>query len=69
MSTIIKASDHDAGIQGIVFNFDDMAGQADRYLAKVRQEALKIVAKAQQEAAAVRKQAEVDGYRAVVGLL
>jgi flagellar assembly protein FliH len=65
MSTIIKAADHDASVHSIAFNFDDMAGRADQYLAKIRKEALKIVAKAQQEANVVRRQAEVDGYKAV----
>ena len=46
MTTIIKATDHNAAIQHAAFNFDDMAGQANAYLANVRHEALGIVAKA-----------------------
>jgi flagellar assembly protein FliH len=64
MSTIIRASDRNRGTHGVAFNFDDMSVQADRYLAKIRSEAAKIVVKAQQEAGAIRKSAESEGRQA-----
>jgi flagellar assembly protein FliH len=63
MSTIIRATDRNAGTQHTVFNFDDMAVQAKAYLDKVRAEAAQIVAKAQQEAQGVRQRAEQEGRR------
>ena len=69
MTTIIKATDHNAAIQHAAFNFDDMAGQANAYLANVRHEALGIVAKAQQEADAVSKQAQAEGYKNVENIV
>jgi flagellar assembly protein FliH len=64
MSTIIKAADRNSAIQHVAFNFDDMASNANRYLEKVRAEAIQIIAKAQQEAVAIKKQAEVEGRKA-----
>ena len=64
MSTIIRASDRNSATQGVAFNFEDMSLQADRYWGKVRGEAAKIVAKAQQEAEAIRKNAEAEGRQA-----
>lgn len=64
MATIIKASDRNAAVQRSAFNFDDMASHADVYLAKVREQASKIVAEAQKQAEQIRKQAEIDGLRA-----
>ena len=68
VSTIIKATDHNSATQAVAFNFDDMATQADRYLAKVRADAAQIVARAhrqaQQEAVAIRSEAEAEGRRA-----
>jgi flagellar assembly protein FliH len=64
MSTIIKAGDGLQESQGVPFNFDDLAVQASRYLDKVRKEALQIVAKAQQDAQALRQKAEVEGRKA-----
>lgn len=64
MCPIIRATDRNRGVQGVAFNFDDMAGQAGRYLDKVRDEAKAIVVKAQQDAAAIRKKAEADGRQA-----
>jgi flagellar biosynthesis/type III secretory pathway protein FliH len=61
MSTVIRASDRNQATQSVAFNFEDLAVQSDRYLAKVRTEALQIVAKAQQEAEAIRRKAEQDG--------
>lgn len=64
MTTIIRATDENRGIHSVAFNFDDMTAKANRYLQKVRGEALAIVAKAQQDAAIVRKQAEEAGHKA-----
>jgi flagellar assembly protein FliH len=64
MSTIIRASQQHAATQHEAFNFDDMAAQAEQYLAKVRQEAAKIVEQAKGEADAVRRRAEQEGRQA-----
>jgi len=64
MSTIIKATDRNQAVQSVAFNFDDMAVKAEHYLKKVRAEAARIVAKARQDAVAVRKQAENEGRQA-----
>ncbi len=64
MPSIIKATDHNAAIHGVAFNFDDMAAKANQYLDKVRTDAAQIVAKAQKEAEAVRRQAEAEGRKA-----
>ena len=66
MSTIIRASDHNSATHGVAFNFEDMSAQADRYLGKIRGEAAKIVAKAQKDAEAIRKNAEAQGRQAAV---
>ena len=63
MSTIIKATDRNAGVHGVAFNFDDMATKAGQYLEEVRAQAAKIVVSAQQEADGIRKQAEIEGRR------
>jgi flagellar assembly protein FliH len=63
MPTIIKAADGLQESQGVPFNFDDLAGQAQRYLEKVRGEALHIVAKAQKDAQALRQKAEIEGRK------
>jgi len=64
MTTIIRATDQNRGIQRVVFNFDDMTTKANEYLDKVRAEAVAIVAKARQDATVVRKQAEEEGRQA-----
>lgn len=64
MTTIIRATDENRGIHSVAFNFDDMTAKANKYLQKVRGEALAIVAKAQQDATVVRKQAEEAGHKA-----
>lgn len=64
MPTIIKAADHNAAIQGVAFNFDDMAAKANQYLDKVRAEAAQIVARAEKDAAEIRRRAEAEGRRA-----
>ncbi|HEY4760330.1 MAG TPA: FliH/SctL family protein [Thermoguttaceae bacterium] len=66
MSTIIRASDYNSNAQGVAFNFDDMAVQADQYLARIRADAAKIIVKAQQEAEGIRKRAESEGRQAAM---
>ena len=46
MSTIIRATDQQRGVQQPQFNFEDMAAQASRYLDKIRGEAALIIAPA-----------------------
>ena len=64
MSTIIKASEHNLAVQGVAFNFDDMAVKAKEYLDKVQVEAAQIIAKAKSEAVLLKRQADADGRRA-----
>ena len=66
MPTIIRATDQNMATAGVAFNFDDMAGQAKKYLDQVRADAAKIVVQAQQEAAAVRAQAQAEGRQAAL---
>jgi flagellar assembly protein FliH len=66
MPTIIHATDQNMATAGVAFNFDDMAGQAKKYLDQVRTDAAKIVVQAQQEAAAVRAQAQAAGRQAAL---
>ncbi|MCC6125579.1 MAG: hypothetical protein IT426_11495 [Pirellulales bacterium] len=66
MSTVIRATERNKGTQTVAFNFEDMGRRSDRYLAKVRAEALQIVGKAQQEADAIRRQAEQEGRAAAM---
>jgi flagellar assembly protein FliH len=66
MSTIIRASDFNTNAQGVAFNFDDIALQANQHLAKIRTEAARIVLKAQEEAEAIRKRAESEGRQAAM---
>lgn len=64
MSTVIKAADPHADMQSVAFNFDDLAAQGEAYLRKIRAQAEQIVAKAAQEAVAIRKTAEAEGRQA-----
>ena len=66
MSTVIRASERNNGAQPVAFNFEDMGARSERYLAKVRAEALQIVVKAQQEAEAIRRRAEQEGRQAAL---
>ncbi len=63
VASVIKSNDSRSGIQGVAFNFDDMAVKAGQYLDKVKAEAVQIVVKAKQEAAVARQQAEAEGRR------
>ena len=66
MPTIIRASEQNTATAGVAFNFDDLAGQAKKYLDQVRSDAVKIVDRARQEAAAVRIQAQAEGRQAAL---
>ncbi len=66
MPTILRATDQNMATASVAFNFDDMAGQAKNYLDKVRIEAGRIVAQAQQEANAVRANAKEEGRQAAL---
>ena len=66
MSTIIRASDHNGTTHCAAFNFEDMAARADQYLGGIRAQAARIVVKAQQEAEAIRKSAEIQGRQAAI---
>jgi flagellar assembly protein FliH len=61
MSTVIKSADSHADARSVAFNFDDLAAQGEAYLRKIRAQAEHIVAKAAQEAVAIRQAAEVQG--------
>jgi flagellar assembly protein FliH len=64
MSTIIKAAGPIRTSDGMSFNFDDMTLKAGDYLDQVRAEASKIIAQAEQQAAAIRKRSEEEGRQA-----
>ncbi len=66
MPTILRATDQNMAIASVAFNFDDMAGQAQKCLEQIRVDAAKIVVKAQQEAAGVRTQAQAQGRQAAL---
>jgi flagellar assembly protein FliH len=61
MPTVIKSGQPPAAVP---FNFDDLNRQGEQYLERVRAHGAEIVAKAQEQAAAIRQQAEVDGRAA-----
>jgi flagellar assembly protein FliH len=66
MSTVIRASERNKGTQTVAFNLEDMGERSERYLAQVRAEAHKIVVQAQQEADAIRRNAEQEGRQAAL---
>jgi flagellar assembly protein FliH len=66
MSTIIKASGPVRTMDGVTFNFDDMAVKANQYLDQVRADAAKILQRAEKEAQAIRTQAEEQGKQAAL---
>ena len=63
MSTIIRATERNGGTHAVAFNFEDMASQAEKYLERVRADAAGLIAKAQRDAEAIRKRAEVEGQQ------
>jgi flagellar assembly protein FliH len=69
MATIIRHDDSleaqtGRTVRPVAFDFADMRGLADDYLAEVRREAAKIVQQSHQQAEQIRRQAEVAGRRA-----
>jgi flagellar assembly protein FliH len=64
MVTVIKAAEHNSVAAAVAFNFQDLAVQAKAYLDRVQADAAGIVAKAQQEAVAIRQRAEQEGRAA-----
>ncbi len=66
MATIIKASGPIRPANGSSFNFDDMTVRANSYLDTMRGQATQIIAKAQQDAEAIRRRAEEDGRQAAI---
>ena len=64
MPTVIKATDRNAGIHGVAYNFTDMAVEADRRLGKFNDEAVAIVERAKQEAQQIKQQAQAAGRQA-----
>ncbi len=66
MSTIIRSSDARSAVGGAVFNFEDLAAQAEAYLAQVRAEGAALVAQAREKVDALRQQAEQDGQAAAL---
>lgn len=64
MTTVIKATDRNRGVQPVAFNFDDVADRADTYLDGIRRQAAEILAEAQAEAQRIRQKARVEGIAA-----
>ena len=64
MATVIRATDAKLGTATVAFNFDDMAAEAQGRFHRVRAEAVKIVARAQQESGDIRRRAELEGRQA-----
>lgn len=61
MATIIRAGEENRAVQRTSFNFEDLANRAETYLAGVRAEAAKILAKAEKDAVQLRQRAEAEG--------
>lgn len=66
MATVIKSAAKHGVPQAAAFNFEDLAVKANEYLDQVRKEAEKIIAKANDDAAAIRRRAQMEGHRAGV---
>jgi flagellar assembly protein FliH len=66
MATIIKASGPVRSSDGASFNFDDVTLRANSYLDTMRLQAAEIIAKAQRDGEAIRKQAEEEGRQAAI---
>ncbi len=64
MGSVIKSGEHGRGMPGVAFNYDDIARQADVYLAKVREQAKQIVADAMKEANSLKAKAQQEGQKA-----
>jgi flagellar biosynthesis/type III secretory pathway protein FliH len=62
---VIKATDSPhTSLHRTAFNFDDLRGQAEQYLAEVRREAAQIIEKAKQDAIATKHQYEQQARQA-----
>jgi flagellar assembly protein FliH len=66
MATILRTTDSRSTARGAAFNFEDLAAQANAYLAQVRADGAALVAQAHAEADAVRQQAEEEGHAAAL---
>lgn len=66
MATIIRAADAHAREPMAAFNFDDVAAQADRRLARVRIDAVRLVEQARNQADSIRRQAAEAGCQAAL---
>jgi flagellar assembly protein FliH len=66
MSTIIRTTDSVRTAHAASFNLDDLAIQAQHYLANVREQGAAILTQAQNEADAVRRRAEEEGRAAAL---
>ncbi len=66
MATIIRLADPSHGPHAVAFNFDDLTVQATQYVTRANTEAAKIVTEAQQQADAIRRQAEEEGRQAAI---
>lgn len=69
MATIIKRGEQTptpAGesVRGVAYDLEEMSGYGDDYVARVRQEAAKIVQQANSEADQIRQRAESEGRKA-----
>jgi flagellar assembly protein FliH len=64
MSTVIKSGGSTRGTQQVAFNLEDMSQHAAKYLEKVRAQAAQIIADANRQADAIRRQSEEDGRQA-----
>ena len=63
MATVIKATDHDAAIRPAAFNLEDLARRANEHLASVKDQAARVVSRAEEEADTIRKRAEAEGLQ------
>jgi flagellar assembly protein FliH len=66
MATIFRLADPSHDPHAVVFNFDDLTAQAAEHVTQANTEAARIVAEAQQQADAIRQQAEEEGRQAAV---
>jgi flagellar assembly protein FliH len=69
MASVIKADQQAAAgapMPHTAFNFDDLTRKANAYLESVRKAAQEIIARAEQDAAQIKKAAEVEGREAAV---
>ncbi|MEX0586251.1 MAG: FliH/SctL family protein [Pirellulales bacterium] len=65
-STVIKSGTNVRHVQGVAFQFGDVAHQANEYVAGVRAQAEVILADARRDAEQIRQRAEQEGRQAAV---